>query len=459
MFEQNGRAKGKSMQQPRVVVVGAGFAGFECVRRLERKLHPHEAEIVLVAPFDYMLYRPLLPHVASGVLSSRSTAVPLHRMLRRTHVVPGGAVGVDLDARVCVIRTINGETVNQPYDRLVLAPGSVTRTFDIPGLDKYGRGMKNLAEAVFLRDHVIAQLELASTSTDEAERAARCRFVVVGGGYAGVETAACLEMLTRSALDHFPRLDPKLVRWMIVDIAPRLMPELGEKLGLTAMQMLRARGVDIRLETGIDAVTEDSVRLTTGETLPCRTLVWTAGVAPSPLIGTLGAETVRGRLAVGADLVVPGRPEVFSLGDAAAVPDISRKDGAVCPPTAQYAHRQAHVAADNVAASLRGGRLRDFCHRDLGLVVDLGGTQAVARPLGKELRGLPAQLITRGYHLATLPSIRARARVAANWGLHAFAGDDFVRLGFLASSTGSLSDFEHTHAYLTREEITERTRG
>jgi NADH dehydrogenase len=451
--------RGAIMQPSRVVVVGAGFAGFECVRRLEKSLAPDEADITLLSPGGYMLYLPLLPHVAAGVVSSRSIAVPLYRMLKRTHIVPGGAIGVDLGARVCVVRKITGEVVNIEYDQIVVCPGSVTRTFDIPGLDKYGRGMKNLAEAVSLRDHVIAQLELANSSVDEAERRSRCQFVVVGGGYAGVETAACLEMMTSSALDHFPRLDPSQVKWTILDLAPRLMPELGENLGRAALEILARRGVDVRLETSITEVAADSVTLTTGQVLPCRTLVWTAGVASSPLISTLGAETVRGRLAVGADLAIPGRPEVLGLGDAAAVPDLDKGDGAVCPPTAQYAMRQAKVAAHNVVSRIKGKPYREFRHKDLGLVVDLGGTEAVARPLGRELRGIAAQAVARSYHLAALPGFRSRARVTGGWAMHAVAGDDFIRLGFLAGRTGALSDFENTTAYLSRDELTAQARG
>jgi len=441
----------------RVVVVGAGFAGFETVRRLERTLGPREAELVLVSPMDYMVYRPLLPQVAAGVLSSRSMAVPLHRMLKRTHVVPGGAIGIDLAAKVCVVRKISGDITNEHYDKLVLAPGSITRTFDIPGLTTHGHGMKTLAEAVYLRDHVIAQLEIANSSTDPAERASRCRFIVVGGGYAGVETAACLEMVTTSALRHFPRLDPAQVNWMIVDVAPRLLPELGENLGKATLQMLAKRGIDVRLGVSVQEITEDSVTLTTGQRLPCRTLVWTAGVAASPLVATTGTELVRGRLAVAADLVVPGHPDVFGLGDAAAVPDLERGDGAICPPTAQYAHRQAKVAATNVVAALRGQQSTPFRHKDLGLVVDLGGTQAVARPLGHEMRGLSAQAVTRAYHLMTVPSLRARTRVLSNWVQHAFAGDDLIRLGFMSDTDGRMGNLEKTDAYLSQDEIAART--
>lgn len=185
--------------------MGAGFAGVACVRRLERKLEPGEAEISLVTPFSYQLYLPLLPQVASGVLTPQSVAVSLRRSRKhRTRIIPGGAIGVDPKAKICVIRKITGEIVDQPYDYIVLAPGSVTRTFDIPGLVDNARGMKTLAEAAYVRDHVIAQLDIADASPDEKERAGRLQFVVVGGGYAGTETAACLQRVTTGALRRYP---------------------------------------------------------------------------------------------------------------------------------------------------------------------------------------------------------------------------------------------------------------
>lgn len=224
-------------------MVGAGFAGVGCVRRLERELAAAEADVTLVTPFAYQLYLPLLPQVASGVLTPQSIAVSLRRSRKyRTRIIPGGAVGVDLASKVCVVRTITDEIVNEPYDYIVLAPGSVTRTFDIPGLTDHAFGMKTLAEAAYIRDHVITQLDLADASHDPAERASRLRFVVVGGGYAGTETAACLQLLTHNAVKRYPRLDPGLIKWHLIDIAPKLMPELGDKLGRSAQEVLRKRG-------------------------------------------------------------------------------------------------------------------------------------------------------------------------------------------------------------------------
>jgi NADH:ubiquinone reductase (H+-translocating) len=442
---------------PRILVVGAGFAGIACVRRLERRLRPGEAELSLVTPFSYQLYLPLLPQVASGVLSPQSVAVSLRRSARhRTRIIPGGAIGVDAKAKVCVIRKITGEILDERYDYLVLAPGSVTRTFDIPGLREYGRGMKTLAEAAYIRDHVIAQLDLADASQDEDERISRLQFVVVGGGYAGTETTACLQRLTTNAVKRYPRLNPDLIKWHLIDIAPKLMPELGDKLGASALEVMRRRGVEVSLGVSIAKAEANQVTFTDGRVVPTRTLIWTAGVTASPLIGTLDAETVRGRLVVTPEMAVPGLAGIFAPGDAAAVPDLTKEEGAICPPTAQHSMRQGRTLADNILATLRGQRLQPYAHKDLGLVVDLGGTDAVSKPLGIELRGLPAQAVARGYHWTALRTGVAKTRVLTNWLLNAIAGDDFVRTGFLAERPPTLRDFEHTDEYLSREQIQAR---
>jgi NADH:ubiquinone reductase (H+-translocating) len=450
-----------TVTRPRILVVGAGFAGVGCVRRLERKLSPDEAEITLVTPSSYQLYLPLLPQVASGVLTPQSIAVSLRRSRKyRTRIIPGGAIGVDVAAKVCVIRTITDQIVNEPYDHIVLAPGSITRTFDIPGLTDNAYGMKTLAEAAYIRDHVISQLDLADASQDPDERAARLQFVVVGGGYAGTETAACLQALTHNAVKRYPRLDPRLIKWHLIDIAPRLMPELGEKLGDVAQEILRRRGIEISLGVSIAKAGPEEVTFTDGRVVPTRTLIWTAGVVASPLIGTLGAETVRGRLAVTAEMNLPGHDGVFALGDAAAVPDLAKgDDSAVCPPTAQHAMRQAKQVADNVIAALRGRPMLPYEHKDLGLVVDLGGRDAVSKPVGVELHGLPALAVARGYHWSALRTNVAKTRVMTNWLLNAVAGDDFVRTGFQSRRPAKLKDFEFTDSYLTPEQLKAQVHG
>ncbi len=428
--------------RPRIVVIGAGFAGLRALRRFEQRIPRDAAEIVLVSPNDYMLYSPLLPQVASGLLTPQSVAVSLHRLLRRTRMVPGSAVGVDTESRTVIVRKISGELSYERYDRLVLAPGSLTRVFDIPGLTEQGFGNKNLAEAVVLRDHVLAQLELANATNDSVEREERCRFIVVGGGYTGVETAASLRRLTEEAARRYPELR-SWIRWHLVDVAPRVLPELGPNLGEEALDLLRGVGVEVTLEVSIREVTENKVALTDGRVLPCRTLIWTAGTSPSPLMSSLGVPTDRGRLLTRTDLSIADLPGVFAVGDAAAVPDLTRNgQDATCPPTAQYAQRQGAVAADNVMASLLGRSTYPFLHEDLGLVVDLSGRDALARPYGYDLSGFPAFAVTRGYHLAALQSTPARARVLANWLIRGLTGGEVARLGFALGKPSTFVDVE-----------------
>jgi NADH dehydrogenase len=316
--------------------------------------------------------------------------------------------------------------------------------------------MKTLRQALNLRDQVIAQLELAAAANTAEEKRRRCSFLVVGGGYAGTETCACLLELTRNAARRIPGLHVDLISWHLADVADKLMPELGEELGAKAKLMLADRGVDFKLGTSVANVTDTEVKLTDGTVLPTETLVWTAGVAASPLVRGLG-ETVRGRLVVGADLRLPAWDGVFALGDCAAVPDLrKRRDGvedAVCPPTAQHAMRQGKVAADNVISELAGRPLRDYAHKDLGLVVDLGGPRAVARPLGIALSGVPAQVATRGYHVMALPSVRNRLRVLSNWVSHGVAGDDMMRVDMGRDRPRTLAGYEFTDIYPDPEHV------
>ncbi len=426
---------------PHVLIVGSGFAGFHCARELERRSRPGEVRVTMASPIDYMLYSPLLPHVAAGILKPDDVAIPLRRTLRHTLRAPCRIVGVDLADRVCIAHTIDGREHAVRWDRLVLCPGAVSRTLAIPGLEGFGRGLKSLAEASYLHDHVLAELELANAVNHEHGRSAHCTFVVVGAGYAGAETAATLRAFTRHATRRFINLKPADVRWILVDVAPRVLPELGEQLSGHALQILRQQGIEIRLETSVTHVDRDCVELSDGRVIASRTLVWTAGVTANPLLGTLGLDTGRaGRLIVTPELHTPARSDVFAAGDAAAVPDLTKPEGAIAPPTAQHAQRQGVALARNVLASLRAESLHQYRHRGLGLVVDLGGTRSVARPLGRNLTGWPAQLVTRGYHLAALPSLRTRAKAGADWLIHAALGEDFVRVGLLDTAPTGLGD-------------------
>jgi NADH dehydrogenase len=433
-------------RRPTVLVVGSGFAGFHCMRRLEKLLPADAADLLLASAADYLLYSPLLPNVASGVVDPRHIAVALRAALRRAKVLLGHVVAVDVAGHTATLQRADGSTTELAWDRLVLAPGGVTRTFDIPGVAEHALGLKTLAEAAFLRDHVLRELENADAADDPDRRRACCTFVVVGAGYSGTETAAQMQLVTTRAAAGYPRLRAEELRWVLVDLAPRVLPELGRRLGEDAMAVLRRRGVEVKLGTTVKEATEDTVRLSDGETIPTHTLVWCTGVTPSPLVETLGLPTERGRLKVGADLKVPDHPDLFAFGDAAAVPDLTRP-GRLTGQTAQHAQRQGRTAARNVAASLGFGKAVDYRHHDLGFAVDLGGFDAVASPFGVSLGGLPGLVATRGYHLLALPGTGNRIRVSFDWLLDWLMRPQLVQLGFLREDQATVAAAEQTGIY------------
>lgn len=454
----------------RVLVVGSGFAGFFALRRLERLLPPDAAALALVSPVDYLLYSPLLPEVATGTMDPRHIAVPLRQSLRRTRVLPGHVTEVDLDGRTVTVRGRDGADTVETWGRLVLAPGSVSRQFDIPGVAEHAHGFKTLTEALYLRDHVLAQLDAADalpdTDAGRAERRERLTVVAVGAGYTGTEFVAQMQGWLRGIASRWDTVDPAEVRWILVDAAPRVLPELGPRLGDHAMGVLTRRGVDVRLGVSVASASATEVVLADGTTVASRTLVWGAGVAASPLVATLGLPTEKGRLVVGADMAVPGHEHVWALGDAAAVPDLTAatgQDGArrPAPPTAQHAQRQGLAVARNVAASLGVGRARPYRHRDLGLVADLGGSDAVASPLGVALTGRLAKAVTRGYHLYALPGIPAKVRVATDWLLAAALPTQVVQLSAIPDENALMARAQATGIYPTsgRSGVTEPQDG
>ncbi|MEU6916658.1 FAD-dependent oxidoreductase [Streptomyces olindensis] len=418
------------MSRPRIVIVGAGFAGYRTARTLSRMTRGR-AHITLLNPTDYFLYLPLLPQVAAGVLEPRRVTVSLSDTLPNVRLVLGEADRIDLDDRTLHYTGPEGEDGTLSYDRLVLAAGSVNKLLPIPGVAEHAHGFRGLPEALYLRDHVTRQVELAAAADDPKTCAARCTFVVVGAGYTGTEVAAHGQMFTDAQVRKHPLRRGMRPRWMLLDVAPRVLPEMDEKLSATADRVLRERGVDVRMGTSVKEATHDGVVLTDGEFVDTRTLVWCVGVRPDPLVESLGLPMEKGRLLVDPHLQVPGRPELFACGDVAAVPDLE-KPGSYTPMTAQHAWRHGKVAAENVAASLGlGGARKPYRHRDLGFVVDLGGAKAAANPLGVPLSGVPAGAVTRGYHLAAMPG--NRVRVAADWLLDAVLPRQAVQLGLVRS--------------------------
>ncbi|MEU6844988.1 NAD(P)/FAD-dependent oxidoreductase [Streptomyces sp. NPDC046716] len=417
------------MSRTRVLVVGAGFAGYRAARLLTRVAR-RDAEVTLLNPTDYFLYLPLLPQVAAGLLEPRRVTVSLSGTLPHARLVLGEADGVDLDRRTVSYVDPEGGRGALEYDRLVLAVGSVNKLLPVPGIAEYAHGFRGMPEALYLRDHVTRQIELAAAAPDAESCRARCTFVVVGGGYTGTEVAAQGQLLTEALVRKQPPRHGVRPRWILLDVAPRLLPELDAHLSRTADRVLRERGVEVRTRTSVREATADGVHLDDGEFVGTRTLVWCVGVRPDPLVAALGRPLEHGRLLVDPYLTVPGHPEVFACGDAAAVPDLTRP-GEYTPMTAQHAWRQGRIAGINVTASLGRGQQRAYRHKDLGFTVDLGGAQAAANPLGVPLSGPLAGAVTRGYHLAALPG--NRVRVAADWLLDAVLPRQAVQLGLVRS--------------------------
>ena len=430
----------------RVVIVGAGFAGYHAARGLLRQ--SPSTEVVLVNPTDYFLYLPLLPEVAAGVLEPRRICVSLPARLPGIRLVLGKVDTIDLQGQRVGWVDAEGERGETGYDRLVLAAGSVNKLLPIPGVAENAHGFRGVAEALFLRDHITRQLELAATSPDPEERDARCTFVVVGAGYTGTELAAQGQLFTQRLARQLPRLRGQRVRWLLLDVAPRVLPELAPRLSVTADRVLRSRGVEVRTGQSVERADIDTVRLTTGEVIATRSLIWCVGVRPDPLVEHLGLATARGRLQTDTTLRVVDHPTVFAAGDCAATPDLTRP-GSVTGMTAQHAQRQGQLAARNGVASLTGRALQPYRHRDLGFLVDLGGPQAAADPLHVPLSGPIAKAVTRGYHLLALPG--NRARTASDWAVNTVLPPQTVQLGLVGAERTRLECTDSRDGVVSRD--------
>ena len=415
----------------RIVIAGGGFGGFYAARTLERVLPPQSAHITLVNDVNFLLYTPLLPGAAGGTLEPRHVVVPLREELDRTDIRLGRVVGATPERRCLQVASLEGHEELIEYDHLVVALGSVSRTLPIPGLAEHAIGFKSLPEAIALRNRVVATLEMAETLEDPARREEYLTYVFVGGGYAGVEGLAELQDFAAEVIDRYPRCRTQGMRWILVEAAERIMREQSAGLAEFCMAELRLRGIDIRLQTTLEEVTERSARLSDGETIPTRTVVWTAGVKPHPVVGKLGLPLERGRIKVDSYLQVEGHERVWAVGDAAAVPDASAKYRSPTPPTAQHAIRQGRLVARNIAASIGTGRRRRFTYKNKGAFVDLGRRKAVASTMGIRWRGTPAWILARTYHLALMPGVGRRVRLLIDWNVGLLFGRDASELGRL----------------------------
>jgi len=398
------------------LVVGGGFAGAYVARLLGRR------GSTIVSPENFMLYTPLLPEAASGTLEPRHVVVPLRQMCPHAELVLGRATTLDVAGRRVRVET-DEEVINIGYDNVVIALGAISRTLPIPGLADHAVGFKSLADAIYLRNHILRRLEAAASAPNEAHRRRELTFVFVGAGYAGVEALAELSDLVRDALRYYPTLRDEPQHWVLVDAAPKILPEIPMPLGEYAARQLVRRGVDIRVGTTLQSVEPHAAVLSDGDRIFTSTVVWTAGVRANPANERFGLPVdERGRVKVEPSLQVEGVDHVWALGDGARVPNLATP-GQYDPPTCQHALRQARRVVKNLE-----GERKPYRYRMLGQVATLGRYKGIAQIPGALLRGFPGWFVTRTYHLYQLPLITRKLRVVTDWTTSLFFRRDIAEL-------------------------------
>ena len=405
-------------RKKRIVILGGGFGGVYAAMHLEKLLTRESAvEICLVSHDNFFLFTPMLHEIAASDLEITNIVNPLRKLLRKVEVLVGDVNQIDLrNKRVLISRGYHKHSQQLDYDHLVIALGSITNFYDVPGLAELAIAMKSLRDAIQLRVQILRYLEEANSEGDPAGRRSSLTFVVAGGGFAGVETVAALNDFVREALPFYPNLCEDMLRVMLVHSGPAILPELGESLGRYTEKVLARRGVEVHLNTRVQSMTESRVFLAGGVSIPSRTLVWTAGTVPSPIISSLPCAKERGRLLVNQFLRVPDWSNVWAVGDCAFVPDV-RNPGQSHPPTAQHAIREGKVVAQNIVAVLSGRPLKSFSFRTIGLLASIGRRSGVARIFGFNFSGFFAWWMWRTVCLSKLPGLDKKVRVAFDWTL------------------------------------------
>ena len=407
-----------NLRKKRIVILGGGFGGVYAAMNLEKLLARERAvEICLVSRDNFFLFTPMLHEIAASDLEVTNIVNPLRKLLHRVEVLVGDVNEIDLpNKRVLISRGYHNDSQQVDYDHLVIALGSITNFYNLPGFPELALAMKSLPDAIRLRAQIIRHLEDANSECHPTYRESLLTFVVAGGGFAGVETVAALNDFVREALPFYPNLCEDMLRVILVHSGAVILPELGESLGRYTQKVLARRGVEVRLNTRVKSMTENSVFLADSVVIPSRTLVWAAGTAPSPLIFSLPCRKERGRIRVNQFLRVSDWPDVWAVGDCAFVPDI-RNPGKSHPPTAQHAIREGKVVAQNIAAVLLGRRLKPFSFRTIGVLASIGRRIGVARIFGFNFSGFFAWWMWRTVYLSKLPGLDKKVRVAFDWTL------------------------------------------
>lgn len=415
-------------RKQRVVILGGGFGGVYTALHLEKALRGRDDfEITLINKENYFVFQPMLAEVVSGNIGILDTVSPIRRMLPRTDLHVREVESIDVRRRAIVTTTGYSHRPSEiKYDHLVVALGNVTDFRGLRGLPEHALPFKNLADALRIRNHVIDVLEEAAIEHDNAELRKRLlTFVVVGGGFSGVEVVAELNDFLRSVTRNYSELNPADMRVVLLEALDRILPELDEKLALYAQELLTKRGIEVRLKTKLEAATGDEAILVEGERIPTKTLISTVPSSPNPLIDALDLPKERGRLKVDSSLLVEGTNNVWAMGDCALVP---LAEGGSCPPTAQFAIRQGKTAAHNIVAAIRGGERRTFQFKELGKLAALGHHSAVAQVFGMNVSGFLAWLLWRTIYLMKLPGWGRRLKVAASWTFDLFLPPESVQL-------------------------------
>jgi NADH:quinone reductase (non-electrogenic) len=421
----------------RIVILGGGFGGLYAALRLEKILaREPDVEVLLVNRENFFLFTPMLHEVAASDLDLTHIVNPVRKLLKRVQFFDGDVDNIDLPGRKVLVSHGSEHHAHEvEYDHLVIALGSITNFFNLPGLQERALTMKSLGDAIYLRNKLISHLEEADFECCAAERQELLTFVVAGGGFAGVETIASLNDFVREALRFYPNLREEFLRVVLVHPGPVILPELGEKLGAYAQKKLVGRKVEIKVNARVTGVSERGIELSDGSTILTKTLVWTAGTSPNPLLEMLPCPKQRGRLCVNEFLEVPDWPGVWALGDCALVPD--RQSGQFCPPTAQHALREGKVLADNLVAAIRGGQKKPFVFKTIGQLASIGRRTGVANIMGINFSGFLAWWLWRTIYLSKLPRFEKKVRVALDWTLDLLFSKDLVQFVTLRSPTMS----------------------
>ena len=420
---------------PKILIVGGGYAGFYTAKKLEKWLGRNEAQVTMVDPLPYLTYQPFLPEVAAGSVDPRHAVVSHRRHLKRTRVVTAKVTNVDHATKTATITPAVGEPWTEDYDIVVMTAGAVSRTFPIPGVADEAIGMKNIEEAVAVRDRIISNFEKASNLPEgSAEKKRLLTFVVVGGGFAGIEAFAEMRSLASSLVRQFPTISFDETHFHLIEAMGRIMPEVSLKTSLWVIKDLAERGAQIHLDTQLSSAVNGVIELSTGETFEADTIVWTAGVMANPMIRNTDLPLEeRGRLRANASLQIINDDgpvaDAWTAGDVAAVPDLTGKGvGGFCVPNAQHAVRQAKLLAKNLVANLRGESPKDYYHESLGAVAGLGLYNGVFQYRNIAIKGLIAWFMHRGYHGFAMPMWERKIRVFGNWILNFLLRRDMVEL-------------------------------